>query len=186
MDLWPAIEAGLRTRPAGIDEAVADLPAHVEPPAELWHRVAARLDTAPDAAAPGVRYRGLWWPATGIAAALVLAAILVARQLAPDPSDAVPAPQHAADGAPWWLTGPFVFDPREPAAADATLTGVARALSRELELVRGERKAIENAMQRHVDDPDLRALWQHTYQAELVLTGESERVIADYHRGDDL
>jgi hypothetical protein len=95
-------------------------------------------------------------------------------------------PQRAADGAPWWLTGPFVLDPREPAAADATLTGVARTLSRELELVRGERKVIESAMERHVDDPDLRALWQHTYQAELVLTAESERVIADYHRGDDL
>ena len=72
----------------------------------------------------------------------------------------------------WWL------QETAPAADD-----VALVLSRDLELVRTERAAIEEAIEAHPADAHLRDLWGYAYAAERRLESEATRVMLTYERG---
>jgi hypothetical protein len=201
-----------RATETALDELARRLPRAVEPPAELWLRVAARLD-AREACSLEQRARELptdipppaylWQQietrlraeprrphtrarllAAAIAAAAVAALVAVAVRDADPGANGDDSPVRvAADGG---------SADAEPGTALGTAwmlrspeisAEVAATLQRDLALVRDERLTIEAAIDREPDDIGLRELWAHTYLAELELTDAWSRTVMAYERG---
>jgi len=63
---------------------------------------------------------------------------------------------------------------------DRSATDIAGTVYRDhIALVRDQRETIEAAMQQYPNDTALRTLWRHTYETELRLVDEAERVLTN-------
>jgi hypothetical protein len=200
--------------PSGYElhELVRRLPREIEPPLDLWRRIAARLD-APLPRSLEARARELpadiappvdLWPqiaarlraepqlprtrlrfAVGglAAAAALLLAVLAVLAVRNPGADGDAAARVAPDGG-------------RPDSGPSTALGaawmlrspvisedVAATLQRELTLVRDERLRIEVALDREPENSKLRELWAYTYQIELQLTDACGRTVMAYERG---
>jgi hypothetical protein len=178
VDLWRRIEPHLETHPAesGTLEARArELPPAIAPPVDLWPGIEARLARGGVA----LRRRSAWLAAA--AASLAAAALFALTQRGPDFSPAG-GPETAAErgagndlGAAAWMLQMREVEP-----------DVAEAMRRNLELVQGERRAIERAIEMTPDDFRLRELWAYAYATELELNDTYGRAIMSYQRGRDI
>lgn len=192
-----------------LDELVRRLPSTVEPPPELWPRIAALLDAPRSLEA---RARELpteipppadLWPriaarlqteprrpyvrprvAAAVAALAALGALigLAVRDDSAEVGSADTA-RVAPDGAGADSVRSTALGAywmlRSPVVSDE----VAATLQRELVLVRDERLQIEAAIDREPDNVGLRELWAHAYEVELQLADAYGRTIMAYSRG---
>jgi len=179
------------------------LPREVAPPADLWDRIAARLepreridhlaaslptDIDPPADLwPGIATRIAPQPrarrfALAAAASVAVAALVVAgvqlggRHDAGSESGSVPvvADEAARDASSAARNvGWILGTPALPADVAATL-------GRELALVRDERLSIERAIASDPDNAELRELWAYAYRTELELADTCGRAVMEY------
>lgn len=187
----------------GIIAALARrFPREVQPPAELWGRIAARLEPLDEAdrlaaslptqidppkdlwpdiesrIAPHRRTRraALAFAAIIVAAAAVAIGIrLVSEDSGPDRT----APLMAGDTA---TAGDSAGNLGWVLGAPALAGDVAANLSRELALVREQRLSIERAIAMEPDNVDLRELWAFAYETELELADAIGRTVMEYQR----
>jgi hypothetical protein len=170
-DLWPGIEAEL-LRPS-LDSLARELAANIEPPIDLWPQIAARLS----------RDRSRLRLAAAAAIFAALASLLVA--IATRNVDVEPAPSGlradlpgqpetapASNAGVWWML-------QMPPISDE----IAATIQQNLGIVRDERRAIEQAIERNPSDSHLRELWAYAYETELRLENEVGNVIVSYQRG---
>jgi hypothetical protein len=196
--------------PAGMRSGLR-LPRELEPPADAWDRIAARLER-PESRTP---LQDSWllppeieppvdvWPA--IAARIVarsrgrraVAALLAAtalgllvtaiavRQTQPQLDDTVaraPVPPTAVTDAPRTDLAASLGAAWMLRAPEIS-SEVAATLRRELERVRDERLTIERALDEEPDNTALRELWAHAYEVELQLADACGRIVMVYERG---
>lgn len=186
-DLWPGIEARIEKESSTLDALVRQLPQSVAPPRDLWPRVARRLVEARGEVSTGSA-RQRWVAVLACASVATTLALLIAVgaryveragvRSAWDSQARLAVPIAGS----WALLGSALASNRD-AGTDRAVPGVGRTLLREIELVRGERKAVERAMRTDSNDADLPLIWRHTYQVELDLTADAERVAIGYRRG---
>ncbi len=177
------------------------LPREVAPPADLWERIAARLEPRdrldhlaaslpaeidpPADLWPRIEVRIAAKPRASRAALAAAGCLAVAALVAIGVQLGAPHRDRAERGA-----AQVVADDPSSAARNAgwildapALAGdVARDLSRELALVRDERLSIERAIAREPDNVDLRELWAFTYETELELADTCGRAVMEYRR----
>jgi hypothetical protein len=177
-DVWPRIEAKLRD--ARSSAIWSSLPAEIEPPRDLWPDIRATL------ARPAGRARFAPRPSQFAAAlgSLTLLAIagLTALRLSVL-TEALPArPSLAAlDAADdWWVAQFERAAAVEPAPAAASLTSALSVIRDDYEMTRRQRRMIEAQLGDDLANPNLQAVWRHTYAAELALTSEAERILSNY------
>jgi hypothetical protein len=193
-----------------LESLVRRLPRELAPPAELWPRIAARLEpreAAPldllarrlptDVDPPPEVWAGV---AAGIGAAparrravgyLAAAALLVAGVAAllaiatrePPPDDAGGARTVAAEPE---RSPPSTLDAAWMLGAAEVPEDVIAAMRTDYALVQAERVAIEQAIDSAPNDARLRELWAHAYEAELELNDIFGRTIMTYQRGSGI
>ncbi len=194
-----------------LDELVRRLPRDVEPPLELWPRIAALLD-APPRRSLEERARDLpteiappidLWPQiaarlrtapprphararVAAAAAAIVIGVLVALAVRDHPdgggNDTVRVAPNV-DGAGAGDPGSTALGAYWMLRSPVVSDEVAATLQRELTLVRDERLRIEAAIDSEPTNAGLRELWTHTYQVELQLADAYGRTIMAYSRG---
>jgi hypothetical protein len=199
--------------PSTLHDLVRRLPRDIEPPAELWQRIAARLDEPAlprsleecardlpaDIAPPvdlwpqiaarlrtGPRKPRLLARLVAAAAAVAAVAVLVTVAIRDQDSGAnggSSTPAVAANDATAEAAPSTALGAAWMLRSPVVSDEVAAALQRDLMLVRDERLQIEAAIDREPGDAGLRELWAHTYQIELQLTDTCGRIIMAYERG---
>jgi hypothetical protein len=181
------------------------LPREIAPPADLWERIAARLeprdriDRLAASLPTDVDPPADLWPtiaariapkprATRFALAAVASVVVAAlmafgvqlgvRRDAVSESGPVPivADEAARDSSSAAHNVGWVL------GAPALPDDVAAGLSRELALVRDERLSIERAIVKEPDNADLRELWAYAYETELELADTCSRAVMEYER----
>ena len=186
-----------------LEDLVRRLPRELPPPAELWPRIAARLqprsvapldalarqlpaDVAPPpnvwagvAAAIGAapaRLRIIRYAAlaASIIAAVGLLVAIVERE-PEEPSSAERAAFEPSASPPSPLDV-WTLD------APGISADVTDALRRDRAVVQAERASIERAIADAPNDPHLRELWAHAYETELELDAIYGRTIVTTHR----
>jgi len=179
----PILSAALAAR-------VSRLPVAIEPPADLWPAIAARLanrdETALDALLrrlpPELHADVDLWP--GIEARLE-------GRGNPRVSIYAPSARHwgamAASLAAMTIIASlaglmFVTAERAVAPAGNDIARAVGTIRAEIAKVQGERLVIEVSLQRDGDNLTLHTLWTHTYQTELDLTGKAEQLM-ESHQG---
>jgi hypothetical protein len=194
-------------------DSFVGLPRELDPPADAWDRIAARLErpesgaALPDFALPAeIEPPAELWlkiasrlasrsrqrrTAAALAAAAALAVLVVTaiavREGQPPPDDGVASVQM-----PGAVTE-VADTPQSDLAASLGAAWMLRApeissevaatLRRELELVRDERLQIEQAMDQEPENAALRELWARAYEVELELVDACGRTVMAYEKG---
>jgi hypothetical protein len=188
------------------------LPRDLDPPAEAWDRIAARLARSEMGASPAdssplpaeIEPPADLWPKiaarlatrsrrrrafAALAAAAAVAAVLLTAIAVREERP----PENVVAGVPA-RTAPQANDSPPSDLAQSlgaswmlrspeVSSEVAATLRRELELVRDERLRIEQAIDSAPDNAALRELWAHAYEVELELADACGRTVMAYERG---
>lgn len=184
--VWSSILRKLDATAGDIDDLARRARTEIEPPADLWPAIRGRIDTA--SGGSGAHERRWLNAAASVSIATIVAVIgLFALSVSRLPDRPV-----ANSG----IAAAFAFaDTAWPAqlseaalAANETVMGsyvfdVTESMRQNFEAVRMERRAIETSMDNDFQNPDLRALWQHTYETELALIDEAGRLLDSIERG---
>lgn len=183
-DLWPAIETAIRRQNNDAERRLAELPRDVAPPADLWPRIAAAI-TGDSRTGPGSRRGRRGGLPLAAAAALLasVATVLVGTRLFGTLDEVVET--EATYAGVSGVLSPRFLDAGPPAgtAMGAAFADARRVFADQIAAVRAERESIEASLTLYPDQPTLLAEWLHTYETELLLIDEANRVLTGIRTG---
>jgi hypothetical protein len=173
--VWARIEAGLAESAREPSALLARLPRDVAPPRDLWPGIGARLVDETGA------HRTVWQAAAAAVGCVTLAALvgLTALRLSGPLDGTGTAAPVAAVAEPLWLERMDRISAAQPAAAASSLRGALDTIRYDYEMTQRQRLAIEAELRQNLDNTNLYAMWRHTYEAELALTSEAERILGN-------
>lgn len=184
--LWHSIRGMLEGRTGRVDELARRARLDIAPPEDLWLVVRSRIESSITQATGRAGARERFWldAAAAVAVSTIVALIgLFALSVSrlPDGGSGLETPAFADTAWPAQLTA--MSTRRNEAAVDAYVVDMTEQIRRNYEAVRLERLAIETSMARDYENPDLRSLWQHTYETELQLIDEAGKLLDSIERG---